>query len=222
MIINKSLYLGAFFASVIYLNAASVIVTNTNSGADAAYGLFNQNGSLISESFSNNIRIGYFNSAFDPDTAWSNGDIAQLDANFVQFGNTFGMFNGFDGVIDGAAAADSTPFVGNQITLWATDGSSFTSQSGQHMIYSFDALTFQAEPWKDGQVLLGTDTGSFLNESGFASGDFGNFTYDSGLGGGTLPGFNTVLPVPEPSTYALLAGVLVLGFSVVRRSRAKA
>jgi hypothetical protein len=220
MINKKLLYGGVLFTSVVCLNAASVIVTNIN--GDAAYGLFDQSGSRVSGSFSDNIRIGYFESSFNPDTAWSNGDIALLNTNFVQYGDSFGMLDDFDGVINGAPDVESTPFVGNQITLWATDGSSFTSQSGQHLIYTFDSLTFEEEPWIGGQVLLGTDSGSFLNESGFASGEFGNFSYDYELGGGALPGFNTVSPVPEPSTYALFAGVFALGYIMIRRSRSKA
>ena len=204
-----------------FLDAANVTIQNINDDGNAAYALFDESGALIDGATSNNIRIGYFSGSFDPDLAWASGNLDSLNSNFVQFGTSSAGMAGINGVFQSEIVAASDSFSGEQITLWATNGAAFTDLSGQHLIYTFDTLTFQSDPWV-GQVLLGTNSGSFLNESGIASGEFGNFSNDYDLGGGSLSGFNTVSPVPEPSTYALFAGILSIGYVVVRRARARA
>ena len=197
------------------LFGASINVQNINNAGNAAYGLFDKDGTLVSGSLTDNLKVGYFADGFNADAAWASGNIAALNANFTTYGSEFGMFGpGFDGAFQGAPNTTSTPFVGKQITLWATDGGS------QHLIYTFSSLTFEAEPWTGGAVLLGTDAGDFINAGGVAAGGYGNYSHDFALGGGALDGFNTVSAVPEPSTFAALAGLCALGAVIVRRRRA--
>jgi len=186
-----------------FCQAAVVTVTNMNNAGDGAFSLFSQSGTLVPGTTTDNLRLGYFSI---PDSSvqslWASGNLTALGSNFVQYGSSFGMQDfgaGFNGVFQGGPTDNSDPFVGKTMTLWASTGSNFLSTSSEYLIFRFDE-TFQPELWVGGQVLLGTSSGMLL------VGAFGNFSYDYGLGSGTLPGYNTVATVPEPAT-GVLAGL---------------
>ncbi|MFP4673272.1 MAG: PEP-CTERM sorting domain-containing protein [Opitutales bacterium] len=190
-------------------------VSVSNSVGDGAFGLFDENGTLVDGSTTENIRIGSFNS-FDAQSAWDVGDLSAIDSNFAGYGDSFGMndFNSgvngiFENAIDEPVAAG---LEGDSIVLWATNGGAFTASSAQHLIYEFDKV-FPEEPAGPSDLTLGVDNGSFI------AGEFGNFSNDFGMGGGEKDGFNTVSAVPEPSTYAALVGLCVFVFVSFRRRR---
>lgn len=195
--------------------AAVVTVTNMNNAGDGAFSLFNQSGTLVQGTTTDNLRLGYFTiSDSAVQSFWASGNLTALESHFVQYGSAFGMNDfgaGYNGVFQGGPSDNSDLFVGKAMTLWASTGSNFLSTSSEYLIFRFDE-TFQPEPWVGGQVLLGTSSGALL------VGDFGNFSHDYGLGAGTLPGYNTVATVPEPTT-VVLAGWGVLWFFWRTRKR---
>ncbi|WP_269525561.1 PEP-CTERM sorting domain-containing protein [Coraliomargarita parva] len=196
------------------VSALNLNIQNISDSGDAAYGLFDSTGTLVDGSLTSNLRLGAFADTYDAQAAWDSGNIADLDANFIEY-EVFGMNDfgaGIDGVFQTALTTlTSTAGVeGLTIVLWATDGGAFDSTSSEHLIYVFDTV-FPDEPAAPGDLLLGTSSGSIL------AGAFGNYSNDYGLGGGALDGFNTVGAVPEPSTYAALAGLLALAYVAIRR-----
>lgn len=194
-----ALIVSSAFSLVLVSQAAVINLQNINTASDAAYGLFNSSGTLIPVATADNIRFGYFSVSDVVVLAdWASGGLSDLDANFVDFGSPTSMSLA-DGVFAGSPTAGSIPFTGQNMYIYASTGSNFTSASNQYLIYKFNAV-FQTEPWTGGQAFLGTDAGTLL------VGGFGNFSHDYGLGGGSLPGYNTVAVVPEPTTWALLAG----------------
>lgn len=196
------------------LSAWNLNIQNLTASNDAAFGLFDSSGTLIGRSTSGNLRLGTFTPAYDAQAAWDSGDLSGLDTNFLAFGSSFGMNDfsgGFDGVFQTAIDQTVSSSLDNEpIFLWATNGSSFTDGSGEHLIYVFDQ-NFPEEVASPSDIILGVNTGSFI------AGEFGNFSNDYSLGGGSRDGFNTVSPVPEPSTFALIAGCFGLAVAMVRR-----
>jgi hypothetical protein len=185
----------------------------------SAHSLFDSNGDLLSSSngLNNNIRLGAFNSGFDALASWNTGDLLSLNSNFNSFGSTFGMNDlggGLDGLVQSGveATVNSTNQEGFPIVLWATNGGSFTSSDTEHLIFVFNT-NFPVEPASPTDILLSDSTGSLI------AGGFGNFSQTYGEQP-TLDGFNTVSVVPEPSTYAAIAGFLALGWVMLHRRQA--
>jgi len=217
--ISKSLAISiALVASSSPLLSASVAIQNLNEAETDGYALFDSEGNLLPSSLDGNIRIGFFNDAFNANSAWTAGDLAALNANFNQFGSAFGIFAGFDGAFqDGATSTDSA-FSSQEIVLWVSNSESFTDSSSEHLIVAFDSIVFPADEINGSEsVILGIDPSSFIGSGGGLAGEFGNYSHDFGLGSGSLPGFNTVSVVPEPSTYAAIAGILALSWVMIRR-----
>jgi len=202
-------------ASTHSASAGFLLVQNLTDDAEAVYGLADSSGTLLPGNLANNIRSGYFNvSDAEILDFWNAGDLDSLDASFVQFGPRTSMQDfdqDFDGIFQDAPFMDADAFDGQDIYLYISNASNFTDVGSEYLIYKFDGK-FTEEPF-DGEFLLGTSAGSLL------VGGFDNFQFDYGLGGGSLPAFNTVAAVPEPEVFGFLLSVVTLGLVVVRRRR---
>jgi hypothetical protein len=199
------------------LSASTVSIQNLNSTETAGYALFDSSGSLLADSLTDNIRLGSFNTSFNAAGAWDLGDLNALNLNFNQFGSTFGIFNGFNGGFQAALADVNNDFSSDTITLWVSSTNSFSDDNSEYLIFTFDSKVFPADAVNGSESLIfGVDSGVFLSATNPA-GELGNFNHDFGFGGGSLPGFNTVNVIPEPSTYAAILGLLALSFVATRR-----
>lgn len=207
----KIVLLGIFLAVTnISSHAGTLLITNLTMMAEAAFGLADQSGNLISGSVTNNVRAGYFSiSDTEIIDLWNAGNITELNASFVQFGGFTSMQDfdqGYNGLFQNSVVTFADPFEGKNIYLYISNVSNFTNAAGEYMIYKF-AGTFTMDPFH-GEQLLGTSPGTLL------VGGYNNFQFDYELGEGLLPAFNTVAVVPEPSVlmlFALGATVFVAG-----------
>lgn len=194
-----------------FANAGNVIVKNTNNADDAAYGIFDQGGTLLPLAGDATIRFGISSlTNSEITTAYASGDLTTIDSSFTNFGSTFGLVFA-DGVFQSDQNGITTSFDGQSMVLWLSSELTFTSNSAQYLIYRFDE-NFGAEPFSS-SALLGTTSGTLL------VGQFGNFSHDYGFGGGSLPGFNTVSVVPEPGQAALVLAFSILGIVYFRRKK---
>jgi hypothetical protein len=214
---TKFLLTIAALLTAVSAHAVNLSVQNLNNAGNGAYGLFDNTGTLLSSSITGNLRVGAFNSGFDAQSAWDSGDLASLNTNFNQFSTNFSLNDfggGFNGLFQDALDQTVSATLDEEaIVFWAYKGVSFTDVSSEHFIYTFNA-SFPVEPaGAPITLILGESAGSII------AGAQGNFSNDYGIGGGSLPGFNTVNVVPEPSTYAALVGMLALGFATLRRRR---
>jgi len=218
---NSLLFLSALSfsaASCFGLNLQIQNIVTLEVDGISAHSLFESSGDILSASdgLTNNIRLGAFTSGYDAQADWDTGNIDDLNTNFNSFGSTFGM-NDFGGAFDGLVqttvfdTVNSTTQEGFPIVLWATSGGAFTSSETEHLIFVF-TTNFPAEPASPTDIVLSDSTGSLI------AGEFGNFSQTYGAQP-TLDGFNTVSVVPEPSAFAAIAGMLTLGFVIVRRRR---
>lgn len=208
------------FLSTLSLGASSLTVQNLNTAGDGAYGLFDDAGTLLPDTLTSSIRVGYFDDLSAASIFWQAGDIASLDSSFNQYGSAFGISSGFDGGFQGGPSDVDAQFSGQVVTIWISNSNSFTNESAgaEYLIYMFDSKTFPADNVNGlDDIILGEDAGTFLSGS---AGEFGNYSNDFDLGGNVaLAGFNTVGIVPEPSTYAALSGLLALTWVMLRRRR---
>lgn len=198
-------------------NASSVFVRNSTEDEDAAYGLFDASGNLLSALLSGNVRLGTFASGFDVTGTWSSGDLSALDTNFVQFGSSGSMLPSpeMDGLIDAIFSSSDSFFADLPIVLWISNSADFLNPLGQHLIFQFG--THYSPSTTSNEILnLSPDSGILL------VGDFAVFSHDYGFGGGVLPGFNLEAVVPEPATYALIIGTALAGMVALRRRRNQA
>ncbi len=194
--------------------SSSIAIQNINSSETAGYALFDSAGTLLPDTLTDNIRVGFFNDGFDAAASWATGDLTALNTNFNTYGAEFGIFTGFDGGFQAAPTDTDASFSSKDVTLWVSSNGSFSDTNAEYLIYTFSAKSFPADEVNGSEsIILGEDAGSFLA----GAGEFGNFNHDFGFGGGSLPGFNTVSVVPEPSAYAAIAGFLALGWVMLRR-----
>lgn len=196
------LLMGIFiFAGSYSSSAGTLIIQNLTADELAGYGLANSSGTLIPGNTTNNVRAGYFNiSDSEVLNLWNAGNLAALNTSFVQFGQFTSMQDwdaGYNGLFQNSVVQFADPFEGKNIYLYISNGSNFTNSSGEYLIYKFTG-TFTMDPF-NGEQLLGSSPGTLL------VGGYNNFQFDYGLGAGSLPAFNTVAVVPEPSALALFA-----------------
>jgi len=130
-------------------------------------------------------------------TAYIGGDFASVD------------ITGFTGALALTATVWENPATGFQ--LWLYD-SEFNS-------YVYDGNWSDFTTGAESTVVLNAQVGQtgafdFTQVQGL------DFFFDAGLGGETFNvTFDTLSAVPEPSTYAVLAGLVCLGYGVIRRRR---
>jgi len=185
------------------VSAATITFSNTNTAFDSLLAVVSSTDQVITNG-NGSISVGYFTD----DTAVSSGDFS----SFVQFGSstTFGAGNAF-GV--------SSIYVG-ETSQDILAGSSFIDEN----IYTF--VTF------GGDALVAKSTLTFQQDNptfvaGMDIANDGGISYLFGgtagplvdLGGGDVASIR-LQAVPEPSAYAALAGLMALGYVMVRRRRA--
>ncbi len=209
-------------AALLGSSSFSATIQSSNIIGNGANSVFDSSGNLIPNE-TGLIRVGTFSTldAAGVSSAFSSGDLAGLNADFIPFSNTtwnFGNGFGFNGTWDievGASIGSGDPLIGGSIVTWATTASSFTDLSGELFIFEASTAFFAEDnPTFIGASFVGDGLGSIL------VGDFGNFFSDLGGGAGSQAGFNTVEVIPEPSTYALMAlGGLALVVGYGRKKR---
>lgn len=204
--------LSLFIASVTISCAASISFQNLNTAGDNGYGLFDSGGTRLPTALSANVRIGSFSvSNTDVTNFWNSGDVAGLDSAFDEFGSA--GISIADGLFQDSASntiSSGSTFDGQNITFFISSADDFTSTSNEYLIFVSDTLFGNDDSGLfTASVNLGEVPGSLLVGSRDNSFDFG--------GGSSLLGFNTAAVVPEPSTFALIAGCFGLALAMVRR-----
>jgi len=196
--------------------AGTLIIQNLTADELAGYGLANSSGTLIPGNVTNNVRAGYFSiSDSEVLNLWNAGNLSALNTSFVQFGQFTSMQDwdaGYNGLFQNSVVQFADPFEGQNIYLYISNGSDFTSTSAEYLIYKFTG-TFTMDPF-NGEQLLGSSPGSLL------VGGYNNFQFDYELGAGALPAFNTVSAVPEPGTVGLIGiGLAAVLWRMRKRTR---
>jgi hypothetical protein len=219
----KSLFCATFLVCssffVFQASGATVQFLNLNDVPDGYSAIFDSTGNtLLPASLSSNIRVGYF---ADEGVQLSDATIQNATSNnelllfWTQFGNSQGMGAGFDfdGAFDFTVAETSDDFTGYNVYLWLVDTDDISS-ANETLIFKYDS-TFQTEPWSPDAFVFGTGNptpGTLLwgSQQG---------TFDAGFGS-PEPAYRLEV-IPEPSTYAALFGLAVLGLALVRRRISK-
>lgn len=201
---KKTITLIAGLTALSSLNALSVNFSNTDFGFTNYLPITDSSGSVVSSGFGS-VSVGYFTN----EAAVSGGDFS----SFVQFGSS--------SIVNGAGFdADGLYFSSTSQTVGA--GSSFIDE------FLFTFVSFNNE------FLVAKSSFQFFEETGPTDEISMDIANDSGitfLFGGD-EGFSAVVAdgvpavpavslaaVPEPSTYAALAGFCALGWVMLRRRR---
>lgn len=185
---------------------AGNIVLNASSSITVTAGTANLSGNYIYQAANGSFSIsgtGTVNIAneFKPiDTFTMSG--GKLSANLISFADGPGSINFSGGLISLNGAGGNSGFYGG-----GTQSLNFTSGSTGSLFFSSYTTT---ELSSDGFLTNGT-----IRVNGAI--DSGLFTLTAADGGVYVS--LTASAVPEPSTYAALAGAAILGFVVVRRRR---
>ena len=199
--------LGASLLSATSLFAATISLSNTNSGAFDVYTpIINSSGALIpagTTAASGTVEVGYFTAA-----------------DSVVGAGTFTSFQSFGtaGTVDGAGYDFGGLYTFNSSETIAT-GSPFIGQS----IYTFITVGTEYLVVKSGTT-FGEDAPSFAADIDIAAGGsviFGSFVEEavdaSQYGGAGFVDAYKLAAVPEPSAYALFGGLLALTCVMLRR-----
>jgi hypothetical protein len=201
--------IACFFAN--QAQCATIAFGNANDDGDAAFGIRDANGVLVSGSGFQGA-MGYFtisNSAIS--SSFAGNDLAGIGSAFAQFdpvGGTFALGADFPGffqtseIFDTRASVNS--FGGRAIYAVLYKGTSIATAS-ELFIAQLNAQ-FPTDP----SIGLPADLNISLSPTSIANlliGTSGGPSHDYSLGGGALPTFGLVAAVPEPTR----AGLLVLG-----------
>jgi hypothetical protein len=210
--------IACFFANQV--QCATIAFGNANDDGDAAFGIRDANGVLVSGSGFQGA-MGYFtisNSAIS--TSFAGNDLAAIGSAFAQFdpaGGTFALGAEFPGffqtseIFDTRAGVNS--FGGRTIYAVLYKGTSIAAAS-ELFIAEMNAV-FPTDP----PFGLTADLNLSLSPTSIANlliGTSGGPSHDYSLGGGALPTFGLVAAVPEPTRVGLL-GLGILGVCLRRR-----
>ena len=184
-----------FFISVSFLNGQS---------ADISYGSEPSIGGSLFQGLDgdavDSIAIGYFTGAANAElSGW----------NPFATSTTFQTLDGLS--INTENSVDVSLGIGSDAWLLVSDD----SFSGLIRSNDWDAITGASPPALE-SLIYQLGPSNTISSSSFL-GDLAVFD-NGGQGGSGL----LVQVVPEPSTYALFAGILSIGYIIVRRSRARA
>ena len=196
---KTKLLLSLIFA-VATANAATISFSNFDSGSFAGIAIVDSSGSALG--VTSTAQVGYFSD----EASVSTGDFT----SWVGFGAAANFGGGYD--IAGLYSADASAstagasnFIGKAITTL------ITSASGTEYLVAKSNQTFgQDNPLFTATYNLFSDSGTSYLFGGTAgpSVDYGT---------GAQASVATAAAVPEPSTYATLAGLLALGLVMLRR-----
>ena len=140
---------------------------------------------------------------------------AEVSPFFTQYGaDATETVSTFSGIQQGGSGISTD--TGSQIYFWAFNDSILSNATEWAIVRNSDSSWLVPSDPTPGStsINLGVSTGTRFIEFGDESSNLGP----------TAAEFNvqTMLVVPEPSTYALFAGILSIGYVVVRRARARA
>lgn len=204
----------------------TTIGTNTwfNANGDNSSS-FQADGSVVAGSAASGIWLPVDINAGNIYTLSADVDLTSTGSTWISLGYAqfasdaaFGGSGGYGTVIVNPGSV--RPFAG----LGTAGGGGFYTAAGfapQQLSIVLDASDANSANW----TMEFFENGVSLEGPVTTTGDFGNinnigFTTVNGTATGTIDNFSfTVTAVPEPSTYALLAGVLTLGLVILRRRR---
>lgn len=120
---------------------------------------------------------------------------------------------------DGGATVWTLQFIGGG-TDWVINDGGSNFGSGQGFVSSSSiTFTFTYEGGSNYSYTFGSGSGSNFTATNSISGIDGFELFSAQQGSGENFGANNISVVPEPSTYAMIGGVLVLAFAFLRRQR---
>mgnify|MGYP001224289146 CR=1 FL=1 len=197
--------------------SATVIFDNVNGSGNAAYGIRDADGVLVS-GVGFQGALGYFtisNSAIS--SSFAGNDLAAIQSGFTQFDPVDGTFS-LSSLAAGAfqtneifdTKASSNTFGGSIVYAVLYKGTSIATAT-ELLIAQLNAQ-FPTDP----EIGLTATLNVSLAPSSVTNlvvGSSGGPAHDYGLGGGELPTFGMVAAVPEPSrSLLLLGGLACLGW----------
>ena len=219
----RTLIFTILIASASLARAATITLDNLNDTGNAAYGIRDAAGTLVSGSSYTGIMGRFTITDSAVQTNFASGNVSAISSGFSAFDPVGGTFS-LDSLADGAfqasesfdTKASSNTFGGTSIYAVFYKGTSIATAT-EMMIAKLTA-TFPTDP-ETGLALTGTASVSPAGISSLLVGSSGGAAHDYGFGGGALPTYQMALvgAAPEPSR-VLLAGLGVMGL-VIRRRR---
>lgn len=204
------------FAAILVCSASSVFAQSQsiNFGSGLGVGLESDNSPWVSGSFF--FQVGTFTTGFTPSAGNVNDWVSNwtVAAQGGTTGTTAWIDDGGDLSFSGAAAITSltAPFTpGKQIYIWGYDSKS----NGNN-----EWLLLQAVSWAVESNIDTPKSSNFLTTDSGVTAVIGSRTTPSGVETFKSALVTIGAPIPEPSSYAALAGLGILGFAASRRRRA--
>jgi len=203
---TKLITILASLIAVAASNAMTVSFSNSNGSFSNVLAVSTSSGATIADG-SGLAAVGFFSD----EAAVATGDFS----SWVQFGTGSAMG-------DGAAGDAPSVFIASE-SITVTSGDTFDGQSlflyvsfnNEHLVAKSDSVTFTFDnPVSAGEIAL--QDGGFSYLYGGASGP----DVDLSGSGNFIVSSVQLQAVPEPSTFAALAGLCALGAVMVRRRRA--
>ncbi len=192
-------------------------------------------GQVLLEDFSNVAGPGTLNAFYGTWEATGVGPSANPNANFIQGAGTFTIGPGGSGIVPTNSAASklelnfsSVKNIGGNTSLSITAQRLGTNAASSFIVYLIDSLggsayaAFSTASFSTSSLTTVTGSLTFLglNTSSLETIVIsGGQPVDSATFGMTFDQISATSAIPEPSTYAALAGLGALGLAVITRRR---
>ena len=206
---HRKIIISIYLFATCALSAASINFDSTDSIWEDSFGFPLSDGSQI--------LIGNFNTTggfnFDLIGTPSFDTYSEVLPFFTQYGSgVTKTVNTFSGIQQGDSGVSTD--TGSQIYFWAFNDSDLPSATEWAIVGNSAPDWFVPSDPTPGitSINLGVSTETRFIEFGTESSNLGPT--------GSELNVQTGLIVPEPSTYALIAGIFTLGYIIIRRSRA--
>lgn len=213
-----------FLSVASLLPAATVTLDNLNGGGDAAYGVRDSSGALVSGSGFSGVMGRFTISDSAVQSNFASGDVAAISSGFSAFDPATGTF-ALDSLASGAfqtsesfdTKASVNTFGGSTVYAVFYKGTSIATAT-ELLIAKLTAV-FPTDP-EVGLALTGAASFSPSGISTLLVGSSGGAPHDYLIGGGPLPTYQMSLvnAAPEPSR-AMLAGLGLMGLMIRRRRK---